>query len=77
MTGDAFFTQLHVDFSPVRIPQFARTAVGLRIQQTGKPADWVRELLCKKSNFVVTCALANKLVRIALALTARQQTYET
>nr|QTX14160.1 Mobile element protein [Klebsiella pneumoniae] len=29
-----------------------------------------------KSNFVVTCALANKLARIARALTARQQTYE-
>nr|WP_265326104.1 hypothetical protein [Escherichia coli] len=27
-------------------------------------------------NFVVTCALANKLARIAWALTARQQTYE-
>ncbi|WP_249507631.1 hypothetical protein, partial [Escherichia coli] len=29
----------------------------------------------RKSNFVVTCALANKLARIAWALTARQQTY--
>ena len=44
--------------------------------QSGKLADWVRELLCRKSNFVVTCALANKLARIARALTARQQTYE-
>jgi transposase len=44
--------------------------------QSGKLADWVRELLCRKSNFVVTCALANKLARIAWALTARQQTYE-
>ncbi|MDX7052301.1 IS110 family transposase, partial [Enterobacter kobei] len=42
----------------------------------GKLADWVRELLCRKSNFVVTCALANKLASIAWALTARQQTYE-
>ncbi len=40
--------------------------------QSGKLADW--DLLCRKSNFVVTCALANKLARI-LALTARQQTY--
>ncbi|MDN7364126.1 IS110 family transposase, partial [Escherichia coli] len=32
-------------------------------------ADWVRDLLCRKSNFVVTCALANKLARIAWALT--------
>ncbi len=43
--------------------------------QSGKLADWVRDLLCRKSNFVVTCALANKLARIARALTARQQTY--
>ncbi|ENS1941009.1 TPA: IS110 family transposase, partial [Klebsiella pneumoniae] len=43
--------------------------------QSGKLADWVRDLLCRKSNFVVTCALANKLARIAWALTARQQTY--
>ncbi len=34
--------------------------------QSGKLADWVGELLCRKSNFVVTCALANKLARIAL-----------
>lgn len=33
--------------------------------QSGKLVDWVRELLCRKSNFVVTCALANKLARIA------------
>ncbi|KJI17162.1 transposase [Enterobacter hormaechei] len=44
--------------------------------QSGNLSDWVRELLCRKSNFVVTCALANKLARIAWALTARQQTYE-
>ena len=43
--------------------------------QSGKLADWVRDLLCRKSNFVLTCALANKLGRIAWALTARQQTY--
>lgn len=41
--------------------------------QSGRLADWVRELLCRKSNFVVTCALANKLARIAWALTTRQQ----
>ncbi|TYF45790.1 hypothetical protein DJ546_24115, partial [Enterobacter hormaechei] len=43
--------------------------------QKGKLADWVRELLCRKSNFVVTCALANKLARIAWALTTRQETF--
>ncbi|QAS64945.1 transposase [Klebsiella michiganensis] len=31
--------------------------------QSGKLADWVRDLLCRKSNFVVTCALANKLAK--------------
>ncbi|ELO4373024.1 IS110 family transposase, partial [Escherichia coli] len=54
-----------------------KAASSLTLQQCpGKLADWVRELLCRKSNFVVTCALANKLARIAWALTARQQTYE-
>ncbi|MEX9843908.1 IS110 family transposase [Providencia rettgeri] len=44
--------------------------------QSGKLADWVRELLLRKNNFVVTCALANKLARIAWALTTRQQSFE-
>lgn len=61
-------------------PNFVGSVCGVFIQklehQSGKLADWVRELLCRKSNFVVTCALANKLARIARALTARQQTYE-
>ncbi|MCT7241932.1 IS110 family transposase, partial [Salmonella enterica subsp. enterica serovar Oranienburg] len=39
-------------------------------------ARLIRELLCRKSNVVVTCALANKLARIVWALTTRQQTYE-
>ncbi|HGF5678347.1 TPA: hypothetical protein ACF246_005438, partial [Klebsiella quasipneumoniae subsp. similipneumoniae] len=39
-------------------------------------ANFATVPLCRKSNFVVTCALANKLARIAWALTARQQTYE-
>ncbi len=34
-------------------------------QQSGKLVDWVRELLCRKWNFIVICALANKLGRIA------------
>ncbi len=60
-------------------PNFVGSMCGVFIQklehQSGKLADWVRDLLCRKSNFVVTCALANKLARIAWALTARQQTY--
>ncbi|HHE5252998.1 TPA: IS110 family transposase [Klebsiella pneumoniae] len=56
--------------------QCARVFIQKLEHQSGKLADWVRDLLCRKSNFVVTCALANKLARIAWALTARQQTYE-
>ncbi|CAM3643219.1 IS110 family transposase [Rouxiella silvae] len=55
--------------------QCARVFIQKQEHQSGKLADWVRDLLCRKSNFVVTCALANKLARIAWALTARQQTY--
>lgn len=44
--------------------------------RSGKLADWVRALLLRKNNFVVTCALANKLARIAWALTVRQQVFE-
>lgn len=56
--------------------QCARVFIQKLEYQSGRLADWVRELLCRKSNFVVTCALANKLARIAWALTTRQQTYE-
>lgn len=56
--------------------QCARVFIQKLEHQSGRLADWVRELLCRKSNFVVTCALANKLARIARALTTRQQTYE-
>ena len=56
--------------------QYARVFIQKLEHQSGKLADWVRDLLCRKSNFVVTCALANKLARIAWALTARHQTYE-
>lgn len=55
--------------------QCARVFIQKLEHQKGKLADWVRELVCRKSNFVVTCALANKLARIARALTTRQQTF--
>ncbi|ESH73572.1 putative transposase protein [Salmonella enterica subsp. enterica serovar Bareilly str. CFSAN000197] len=55
--------------------QCARMFIQKLEHQKGKLADWVRELVCRKSNFVVTCALANKLARIARALTTRQQTF--
>ncbi|MGV3906623.1 hypothetical protein ACV8SV_27280, partial [Citrobacter freundii] len=36
--------------------QCARVFIQKLEHQSGKLADWVRELLCRKSNFVVTCA---------------------
>lgn len=56
--------------------QCARVYLRTLEHRTGKLADWVRELLLRKNNFVVTCALANKLARIAWALTTRQQSFE-
>ncbi|HCC5813643.1 TPA: IS110 family transposase, partial [Citrobacter freundii] len=38
--------------------QCARVFIQKLEHQSGKLADWVRDLLCRKSNFVVTCALA-------------------
>lgn len=55
--------------------QCARVFLHKIAYQSGKLADWVRELLCRKSHYVVTCALANKLARIAWALVARQQVF--
>lgn len=49
--------------------QYARVFIQKLEHQSGRLADWVRELLCRKSNFVVTCDLANKLARITWALT--------
>lgn len=56
--------------------QCARVYLRTLEHRTGKLADWVRGLLLRKNNFVVTCAQANKLARIAWALTARQQSFE-
>ncbi|VCY75982.1 Putative transposase (identified by ISEscan HMM) [Klebsiella pneumoniae] len=72
-------TLLGISKRATKDPNFVGSVCGIHTKlehQSGKLADWVRELLCRKSNFVVTCALANKLARIAWALTARQQTYE-
>lgn len=49
--------------------QCARVYLRTLTYRTGKLADWVKQLLQRKNNFVVTCALANKLARIAWALT--------
>ncbi|EKO1957997.1 IS110 family transposase [Salmonella enterica] len=56
--------------------QCARVYLRTLEHRTGKLADWVRGLLLRKNNFVVTCVLANKLARIAWALTTRQQFFE-
>ncbi|MFT2793917.1 IS110 family transposase [Serratia sp. T13T92] len=55
--------------------QCARVYLRTLAHRSGKLADWVRELQLRKNNFVVTCALANKLARIAWALTTRQQSF--
>nr|QIC03597.1 IS110 family transposase IS4321L [Salmonella enterica subsp. enterica serovar London]QIC03660.1 IS110 family transposase IS4321L [Escherichia coli] len=62
-------TLLGISKRATKDPNFVGSVCQVFIQklehQSGKLADWVRELLCRKSNFVVTCALANKLARIA------------
>ncbi|EFP7228363.1 IS110 family transposase, partial [Shigella flexneri] len=45
-------------------------------RQHGKLAEWVREQLNKKHSNVVACALANKLARIAWAITTQQKEYQ-
>lgn len=56
--------------------QCARVYLRTLEYRTGRLADWVRELLLRKNNFIVTCALANKLARIAWALTIQGQHFE-
>lgn len=43
--------------------------------QQGRLADWVRELLTRRHSNVVACALANKLARIAWAVSYHKQPY--
>lgn len=45
--------------------------------QKGPLADWVRSLLARRHSNVVACALANKLARIAWAITTRHTQYKT
>ncbi|EPY4821819.1 IS110 family transposase [Klebsiella pneumoniae] len=42
----------------------------------GRLADWVRRQLTRKHSCVVACALANKLARIAWAITTRNTVFE-
>lgn len=51
--------------------QCARVYMQRLEQQTGALADWVRSLLMRRHSNVVACALANKLARIAWAMSVR------
>jgi predicted transposase/invertase (TIGR01784 family) len=56
--------------------QCARVFIQRIDYQSGKLADWVRAQLARKHSCVVCCALANKLARIAWAITTRQTVFE-
>ncbi|ENA6042527.1 transposase, partial [Shigella flexneri] len=56
--------------------QCARSFMMQLERQHGKLAEWVREQLNKKHSNVVACALANKLARIAWAITTQQKEYQ-
>lgn len=45
-------------------------------RQTGKLADWVRQLLSRHHTNTVVCALANKLARIAWAIAANHSEFD-
>lgn len=57
--------------------QCARVFLRTLEYRSGKLADWVRGLLLRKNNFVVTCALANKLARISWAMTTGEKVFES
>ncbi|EPN0481335.1 IS110 family transposase [Escherichia coli] len=56
--------------------QCARSFIMRLERKHGKLAEWVREQLNKKHSNVVTCALANKLARIAWAITTQKKEYQ-
>lgn len=56
--------------------QCARVYMQHLERQKGALADWVRSLLARRHSNVVACALANKLARIAWAITAHHTQYE-
>jgi transposase len=57
--------------------QCARVYMQHLERQKGALADWVRALLIRRHSNVVACALANKLARIAWAISAHHTQYET
>ncbi|WP_409311229.1 IS110 family transposase [Pectobacterium sp. B1J-3] len=56
--------------------QCARVFIQRIDHQSGKLAEWVKTQLERKHSNVVACALANKLARIAWAITTRQTVFE-
>jgi len=56
--------------------QCARVFIQRIDYQSGNLAEWVKAQLERKHSNVVTCALANKLARIAWAITTRQTVFE-
>ncbi|MBC8951009.1 MULTISPECIES: IS110 family transposase [Xenorhabdus] len=56
--------------------QCARAFMMRLEHQHGRLAEWVQAQLSKKHSNVVACALANKLARIAWAITTRQNEYQ-
>lgn len=55
--------------------QCARVYIQRIEYQTGRLANWVKAQLSKKHSCIVACALANKLARIAWAITTRQTVF--
>jgi transposase len=56
--------------------QCARVYMQNVARQTGRLADWVRDLLQRRHSNVVACAVANKFARIVWAMTARRVDFE-
>lgn len=56
--------------------QCARSFMMRLEHQQGRLAEWVRKQLDNKHSNIVACALANKLARIARAITALQKEYQ-
>ncbi len=56
--------------------QCARSFMMRLEHQQGKLAEWVRKQLDNKHSNIVACALANKLARIAWAITTQQKEYQ-
>lgn len=57
--------------------QCARAYMSRLTYQSGQLARWVSTMLTRRHSNVVACALANRLARIAWAITARHAVFET